>query len=157
MWYTNNMTNQTFICNSCNKPKPANQYWIRDGKRRKQCKKCMYAISHKRYDYTKERARKLKNKFNLNPEQYNTILQEQKGICAICTNPPESQKRERNRGVLMVDHNHSTGINRGLLCRRCNGGIGLFKDNISLLIKAINYLTKHEKLMQQTQTSQQSI
>lgn len=157
MWYTNHMTKQTFICSTCDKPKPATQFWTRNqGKyRRKQCKKCMYITCNKRYDYAKERARKLKKKYNLSQEQYNTLLKEQNGICAIC--PNKQATTGRNRGVLIVDHNHLTGINRGLLCSRCNRTLGLFGDSIPLLISAINYLSKYEKSVQQTQTSQQSI
>lgn len=54
--------------------------------------------------------------------------------CAICGR--HNQKME-------VDHDHSTGLVRGLLCSRCNGALGQFCDNIELLQKAISYLEKH--------------
>ena len=41
---------------------------------------------------------------------------------------------------LCVDHDHATGIIRGMLCRECNTALGLMKDNTELLRKAINYL-----------------
>ena len=47
--------------------------------------------------------------------------------------------------VLAIDHCHSTGKIRGLLCDRCNHGLGHFKDDINLLIKAIEYLNTTEK------------
>jgi len=57
----------------------------------------------------------------------------QSGRCAICGDPPGK------RG-LHLDHDHLTGIVRGLLCHRCNFGIGLFRDSEELLMRAITYL-----------------
>ena len=60
------------------------------------------------------------------------LLEEQNGRCAICEEilfDPE------------LDHNHDTDEIRGLLCPKCNRGIGQFKDNPLLLVKAIEYLT----------------
>jgi hypothetical protein len=76
----------------------------------------------------------LKHKYNMTEEQYQTILQEQNGTCAIC-----QWKQDYN---LSVDHCHDTGIIRGLLCAKCNRGLGLFEDNIETMKSAINYLQK---------------
>lgn len=67
--------------------------------------------------------------------EYQKLFDKQKGLCAIC-NTPENNKRKR----LAVDHDHSTGKVRGLLCDRCNRGLGYFKDSPELLHKGINYL-----------------
>ncbi len=56
-------------------------------------------------------------------------------VCGICLNIDPGKK-----GVFVVDHCHSTGKVRGLLCYSCNIAIGLFKDNTELLEKAIFYL-----------------
>lgn len=56
-------------------------------------------------------------------------------ICAICG---------RSGGKHEVDHDHKTGKVRGILCSRCNNGLGQFLDNITLLKKAITYLEKHD-------------
>ena len=61
----------------------------------------------------------------------------QDGLCAICERHPED-------GVLRVDHDHSTGKIRGLLCRHCNLALGNMSDDVSLLRKAIAYLEKHQ-------------
>jgi hypothetical protein len=76
----------------------------------------------------------LKRKFNITKEQYDTMLHEQGGVCAIC------------KGVctraLAVDHCHTTGKVRGLLCNNCNRGIGHLKDSVEILEAAINYLRR---------------
>ena len=64
-------------------------------------------------------------------EEYNAMVDAQHGQCAICGCGDEQ---------LCVDHDHSTGVVRGLLCQRCNRGLGDFRDNPSALRKAINYL-----------------
>jgi hypothetical protein len=65
---------------------------------------------------------------------YERLLVEQKGVCAICgrTNPD-------GRG-LAYDHNHASGEPRGLLCDRCNRGLGYFAEDSDRLIAAREYL-----------------
>ena len=75
----------------------------------------------------------LKRKFGITPDDYKQMLKKQSGCCAICSFP-------QNGRCLDVDHDHKTGKLRGLLCRRCNLGIGKFKDNLILLDVASMYL-----------------
>lgn len=82
----------------------------------------------------------LKKKFNISLEEYNTMLQNQNHKCNIC----KTEKTELGR-LLCVDHCHETGIIRGLLCDRCNRGIGVFKDNVILLTEAIKYIKNNGK------------
>ena len=81
----------------------------------------------------------LKVKYSLSLEQYNALLKKQKGVCAVCHNPPIMKM-----GVmrLAVDHDHQTNEVRGLLCHTCNAGIGNLKDSISLLRAAVKYLQR---------------
>lgn len=79
-------------------------------------------------------SRYIQNRYGLSTKHHNEILQAQKGLCAICHNPPAEYDS------LVVDHNHITGVVRGLLCVSCNMGLGLFKDNPDALINAANYL-----------------
>jgi len=74
---------------------------------------------------------------NITRDQYNQILADQGGVCAICggiDNNTDSHDR------WVVDHIHDTQIIRGLLCHRCNTGLGLFNDNQQSLFGAIGYL-----------------
>lgn len=74
----------------------------------------------------------LKYEFGITVAMYEEMLAKQNGVCAIC-----SYKQE---GSLAVDHCHESGRIRGLLCRKCNIGIGHFRDNIGLLQAAGQYL-----------------
>jgi hypothetical protein len=73
-------------------------------------------------------------KYGLTLEDYNKMLREQDGVCAICS---------RRQNPLHVDHNKRTGEVRGLLCMPCNTGLGFFGDNIGIMREAIKYLAKY--------------
>lgn len=79
------------------------------------------------------RARHLKYTYGITYSLYTDQLARQGGVCAICRNPPTGR-------VLDVDHNHTTGAVRGLLCRGCNTSLGKFKDSPELLRAAAAYL-----------------
>lgn len=71
-------------------------------------------------------------------EDYEQKLIEQNGKCAICgTN-------DNGKQDWCADHDHDTGTKRGLLCHKCNTGIGLLKDNTEVLQAAIDYLNKYK-------------
>lgn len=72
----------------------------------------------------------LRKKYNLSYEDYEKMVEEQEGRCALCG---ESKQ-------LVVDHCHETLKIRKLLCRMCNTGLGMFKDKPEILHKAIGYL-----------------
>jgi len=74
-------------------------------------------------------------RYGITPEQYNELFEKQKGLCAICGKEQEAR--------LHVDHCHNTKVVRGLLCGNCNRALGLMKDNIEFLLKAVNYLQDH--------------
>lgn len=81
------------------------------------------------------RRRVYREKYNLEPEQYDLMLSNQNGVCAICKKPPIKTR-------LCVDHCHKTGKVRKLLCHTCNLGLGNFKDNQDLLKNAFDYLSQ---------------
>jgi len=88
----------------------------------------------------RERKGNLKRLYGLELEEYETMLCEHKGVCAICGEPPIKGRGKK----LHVDHDHETGIIRGLLCGQCNSALGNFKDSVKILKKAIEYLTKQK-------------
>ena len=82
----------------------------------------------------------IKGKYGITHTDYEYILRKQNNTCAICN-------LEQNSSItkhMFVDHNHKTGKIRGLLCSKCNFGLGNFKDDIELLENAIKYLKNHE-------------
>jgi len=71
---------------------------------------------------------------------YSRMLEEQNGRCAIClSDDPKSPDRVNH---WYIDHCHTTGVVRGLLCNSCNRGVGLLGDDIANLERAILYLSK---------------
>ena len=78
----------------------------------------------------------LKKNYGINLDQYNSMLLQQNNCCAICQKNQSELKQALN-----VDHCHTTGKVRGLLCENCNRGLGIFKDNTDLLISAVQYLS----------------
>lgn len=80
----------------------------------------------------------LGDKYGITLELYDQLWAEQDGRCAIC---PDGLLRGTDK-YAAVDHNHETGAVRGLLCGRCNLGIGQFADDVRLLSSAIDYLQR---------------
>lgn len=122
------------------------------------CKSCVVANNSKNYHKDIEKSRlksrqwdannkdyifekELKHKFNITIVEYNEMLAKQNHRCFLC---------ERHRSELpirlSVDHCHTTGKIRGLLCGNCNRGLGCFKDNSNVLLKAAKYV----KLIQES-------
>lgn len=69
------------------------------------------------------------------------MLEEQNGVCAICFSPPLPRDR------LFVDHCHASGAVRALLCRPCNTGIGMLKDDPDRLMAAAAYLLQYTDVL----------
>ena len=69
-------------------------------------------------------------------DQYEQLLLSQGGVCAICEDKPTPKRK------LSVDHEHQTGRVRGLLCTRCNMGIGYFRT-IKVMEFALRYMKEY--------------
>lgn len=84
-----------------------------------------------------KRRSELKQKYGITTDQFDEMLAAQGGCCAICgTDTPKGS------GTFHVDHCHTTGKIRGLLCINCNRGLGNFKDSLFFLQQAINYINR---------------
>jgi hypothetical protein len=84
---------------------------------------------------TYNREARLKSSYGLTPERFEALLSSQGSCCAICeTDTPGG------RGTWKVDHCHTSGKVRGLLCNGCNVGLGYFKDDTNALKRATSYL-----------------
>ena len=81
-----------------------------------------------------EKGYQIKKNYGITIEQYNEMLKAQNNKCLICHAEFKTMKST------YIDHNHITGKVRGLLCVKCNSGIGYLNDDINLLKEAINYL-----------------
>ena len=75
------------------------------------------------------------SRYGITAQQYATMLIEQRGKCAICSEIMDKVTEPH------IDHNHATGQVRALLCRLCNVGLGKFRENLGFLNEAIAYLT----------------
>ena len=97
----------------------------------------------KEWIQAKGRKHHLKRRYNITPQEYETKLANQDYKCAICGKDASDNIRGNKLDPLHIDHCHTSGKLRDLLCYQCNTGLGSFKDNTEFLLKAIDYLRKH--------------
>jgi Recombination endonuclease VII len=113
---------------------------------RNRCKKCRSEFLTQQYRTSEEfrlkhRQDNVRRNYGVTREQYNSLFESQGGKCAVCGKPPDGSKKGN---YLHVDHDHETGEVRGLLCSRCNRGMGHFKDDVAVMLAAAEYLTRHQ-------------
>ena len=90
--------------------------------------------------FNSKRDKRLFHTFGIRESEYQDMLVKQNHKCKICGAKGESDRNGTRYNNLAVDHCHDTGTVRGLLCMKCNIGLGNFQDNIIYLENAINYL-----------------
>lgn len=161
----------TKVCKTCGVEKPETKefFSLRYSKRYKSlraknpCRECQRAVCHKSYlqnrdrvlaatkaratARTKEerlrrnRGQWLVRRYGITQADYDRMLADQGGVCAICGlhRPP------RGRHAMHVDHNHRTGAVRAILCSSCNIGIAQFGEDIEKMMLAIRYLLRHNQ------------
>jgi Recombination endonuclease VII len=83
-----------------------------------------------------------KRRYGVTVEQVENILANQNGLCAICKVPLIVGTKNTH-----VDHCHKSNNVRGILCGKCNKGIGMFSDDTTKLLSAINYLKKRKFIL----------
>ena len=124
---------ETQLCKVCNTEKPLFDFHFRkeNNKYRTNCKTCRNkAEAAKRYNITVGEIDALRNK--------------QGNACAICKTKAEDVPHASfTTNPLVIDHCHTTGKIRGLLCPTCNSGLGHFKDSLSMLLSAANYIQEN--------------
>jgi hypothetical protein len=90
----------------------------------------------KRYNPTYKRAYDLLSQYGLTETDYEKMAAKQEYCCRLCLRPAQLERF----GKLSVDHLKGTKAVRGLLCAKCNKGLGLFDENPTVLAAAIEYL-----------------
>ena len=108
------------------------------------CKVCASARAKKWYLENPEKYffNQLKAKYGITKEQYLNLLETQENKCAICNQASSTLNNFKGGEYrrLAVDHCHTTGKVRGLLCTRCNTTLGAVKENTALLVNMVSYL-----------------
>ncbi len=108
------------------------KYWASEnGKARVRASKARH--------YEKNKLRQRLAKYSISVEDYRELVECQGGVCAIC-GQPETAMRAGKVKELHIDHDHATDTVRGLLCGRCNVGIGMFCEDEVRLRAAVVYL-----------------
>lgn len=111
-----------------------------EGARHKFCSVECYKADHAKTFLTskrcpiKTRNSRLKNKYGISVEDYKVMHEAQGGKCFVCDDSYE---------ILHVDHCHSSGKVRKLLCSKCNQALGLLREDVSIMKEMINYVENH--------------
>ena len=131
-------------CSRCHVEKEqSSEYFYRQDR---YCKDCRKAYRREQYhadpeaDLDKQHKAHIKRLYGLEPEEYEALLEAQGGACALCGAKRGNLKNRR----LTVDHDHQRGLVRGLLCQRCNSGLGMFDDDADKLRAAAAYIEGRE-------------
>lgn len=146
--------NEEKVCTCCKKTKPVSDFYkigvykkTKKPRYRSHCKSCCSLKAASKWSDNPEFRETRKNvsykhnlqkNYGITEATYMEMYLKQKGVCAIC-----EKRSELKSGRLAVDHCHETSKVRGLLCRKCNSGLGLLGDNIQLLSRAIEYLVEN--------------
>jgi hypothetical protein len=129
-------------CNICNKNKPLNEFVERKNRPsgyQAYCKQCHNLKRKLNYNSEYMRNFDLKKSYGITQDDYNEMFTKQNGCCKICEIHILNLNQKRKKH-LCIDHDHKTGKIRGLLCDKCNRGIGLLQDSKYVLLNAYNYL-----------------
>ena len=135
---------QGYQCRKCRNEK-RRVYWaalpVEERKKRQKSVEYQKQYREKNLEKVKEdsRNRHLKRMFGITLDEYNTMLTQQNNGCAIC------QQACATGMNLAVDHDHTTGKVRALLCKNCNTAIGLLGEDTNRMAKAIEYIQSHSE------------
>lgn len=164
----NNLKLEQQTCATCNTTFSIDHFYVKNKETQARLKHCKYCTQERNqnnllnnpnrraenYKYKNQWSRDnpernrnsyLKRIYGITSVEYEKIAEDQNHNCAICNKKETKQNIFGNPKRLAVDHCHSTGKVRGLLCFHCNSSIGKFKEDIETLENAINYLKKHKE------------
>ena len=130
-------------CSKCQRSKPVTDFYRRAknkaGLYYSWCRNCHAQVYQQRRTKDPDKFYKTrinthyKRRYGVDYDTYEQLCSLQAGLCAICKAKPRK---------LVVDHDHSTGKVRGLLCRKCNTGLGFIGDSMFSIGRIIRYLTR---------------
>lgn len=118
---------------------------------RGECKEChskkskAYYKEHKAEHRVVSRRYSMKKPYGMTEDEFNALYESQGGKCAICGKPLTKVGGAKDQ-VAHIDHDHETDKVRGILCTKCNVGLGSFKDSLELMDKAKAYLVKSKAI-----------
>ena len=120
------------LCHKCNTEKPLTEFYRRtyksgEVKHQSKCKSCQ--ADERRYYYKPHQV--TRRKLKISEEEYTTLMEKSQEGCEVCSRPLDK---------ICIDHCHTTGKVRGVLCNNCNTALGLVGDNVATLTKLIQYL-----------------
>ena len=136
-------------CSVCKKELPFDQFYWRSeqGSYRSDCKSCISSKASIRWRNDPDfRARgtarsakhQRKTKYGINETDYKNLLETANNRCEICGTP-----KCATGYALSIDHCHTTGKVRGILCQACNTSLGSFRDDTDIMQRAIDYLKEN--------------
>ena len=143
---------KTRVCKDCGVEKALDNFQQHKGykdNRRPYCTPCRrirelktyHKNKHKNpYDYEKDKDFKLKKAYGISFQEYKEMLHAQEGRCAICGTTDTGKRK-----AFAVDHCHDCGEVRGLLCGSCNTAIGLLKEDLDVMQRAMDYVKYHQE------------
>ncbi len=132
-------------CKDCTRQYRKQKYWENAEKNRKASNKWLEA---NRVEANKRRRwARLEKLYGLTETKYNELLASQNYGCAICENLSPGVTKDGHEDIFKVDHNHTTGKVRGLLCNKCNIGIGQMEDDPDRVLRAAFYLMSDQDLL----------
>jgi len=134
-------------CSICNEIKDIDLFVKRNNRKsnvQPYCKECHNKKTRKNYSSISMKNYDLKKNYGIDIDYYEDLFRKQNGCCKIC-NLHLSDINMKHKKNLCVDHCHKTNKIRGLLCDKCNRGIGLLQDDYKILFSAYKYLKETQQ------------